>query len=458
MSSNGNNGVTNFLTKEAIPFVANVFLHEGSIMRLLENFIIEPTIFVSNDLKHDQDLLNRAISDQIDVFCSFYSMAFQVMNGLAGSKAAVYLRALGTNQYDYSYNFGEVTKRGLRKALDGSFTSFTTESYNGNEFPLMTFKNSTFLSSSFEDGTRTFQDSRTITNNQLDSKKLEGNGYGVHVRFFELTTRRKFQQTLPTQYKLGNKLMSPGDVDNYIQDWCHEQNYQFNSKENAYTHIDDTKPPLTREGLLRQLGIETISGSDKIEEKDLVIPIVVRAHVLFFSKDDLETVLDVKSDENSFTRRYWKWRSGGISFKDLIFAGDLIKEYREHKKIKNTQILDVINGKGYNATMTAMFNQGKFGYEKFFNLYLLSAEDRDYIERRTKRQFADPSFVQNLVTNLQAMELMVLDTNLDVGQMYLHAMPQPSTFRLQNLGKRKDKPTDLGEMLKSLYANRAPVF
>lgn len=465
MGANGNGGITGFLTQEAIPFVANMFLHEGSIMRLLENFIIEPTIFVSNDLKQDPDLLNRAISDQIDVFCSFYSMAFQVMNELAGSKAGVNLKSLGTKQYDYTMNLGDVARRGLRDSLSGntgnsSFTSFTTESYNGNEHPVMHFNNSKFLSTCFENAdTRVRYDMKQVGSGQLDSKKLENNSYGVHIRFFELTTKRKFQSTQSGNYIYRGSKISDNEVNEIIKEWTANNQYGYDAEKKIYYPMTSVNyKEYDRESLLEVIGIQYQSGSDAIYERDLVIPIVVRAHVLFFTQDDLDTVFDIRSEKNSFTRRYWEWRSGGISFKDLIFAGDLIKEYRENKKVKNTKIIDVIQGKGYNATLTAMFNQGKPGYEKFFNLYLLSGSDRDYIERYLNKTFDQVTFVQSLLTKLQAMELVVLDTELDTGHMYLHAMPNPSVFALSKLGKRKDKTHDLGDLLKSLYSNQPPVF
>lgn len=385
----GNGSTISQLASPVIKFSKNLFTSDGSIMSLLNPFIVEPTIFVSNSVRNEPDIMHKAIAEQVDIFCGFYTMAFQIMNELSGTTSNVYLKKLSTSSYDYALRTPTVIKDVARTAFESYHQFCSDRMYNGDDNGVMIFNRSKTLSGCFE------------SHNMPSTKSLgDSMGYGVHTRFFELTTRRMF--TIEKKDKNGNTF-----------------------EENV--------------------------------EKDLVIPICVRAHIVFFNMDDISSVLDVKGDKNSFTQRYWKWRSGGISFKEFLLCADLIEEYRQKKLTNKSTILDILNGKTYNSTLNAITSDGKKGYEKFYNLFLFSGTDIEYIERELRGQMKNQSFSQSILTKLQAMELMVIDTEYDTGQLYLHTMPTPSTFPLSKLGKRKDN-SDLNDLLKSLYANKSPLF
>lgn len=382
-------------------YTGSIFKEGTSIVSLLSPFIIEPTIFVTNSIKNDNpDLLSRAIAEQIDIFCGFYTMAFKVMSELSGTKDDLVLRKLGSNQVPSSLlqNVGGAVNTGLKiygkgKAVEASaknaFTMFTTEGYNGNDSGMMRFNEASLLSTAFNisnesNGTEIIPNSKALS---------ESVGAGTMIRFFEIKTSRKFKA----------------------------------------------------------------KDSNELTSKEVVIPIMVRAHVVFADAEDILDVFELKSPKNSFTQRYWKWRSGGISFKEFIFCTDLINQYRERKINGKTTIQDILSEKNFNATKEAITRGDGKGFSSYYNLYVMSNSDAEYIEKTLKGRFDNPNFTQSALAKLQAMELMILDTEYGMGQMFIHNMPEPSIFQLDKMGKRKEN-SDLGDLLKSLYANRPPMF
>lgn len=398
--------IRDFITSPTVRYTKNLFTSNGSIMSVLNPFIVEPTIFVSESVRNDDpDIMHRAITEQVDIFCGFYSMAFKIMNELSGSKSDIYLKKLSTSSHDYATNITKTAKDVVAGYRAESYSQFFNSKYDGNEHSVINFNNSKLLSSCFE----SFKDKGNITfgtSSNLKTKNFsDGVGYGIYTRFFELTTKRMFEFQDDTKDSNGN-LVNP---------------------------------------------------DKRLEEKTLVIPICIRAHIVFFSMEDISTVFNVKGEQNSFTQRYWKWRSGGISFKEFILATDLINEYRKKKLSDKNTILDIINGKTYNSTVKAIIGDGTRSYEKFFNLYVLSGNDIEQLEKALRNKMNNQSFAQSVMEKLQAMELMVIDTEYNTGQMFIHTMPTPATFPLNKLGKRKEN-SDLSDLLKSLYANKAPMF
>ena len=63
--------------------------HSGDITKLLNKYIVTPTIICSNSLK-DSEILYNLIQLQTDIFASYYAQAFKVLiniDGVASSQA-----------------------------------------------------------------------------------------------------------------------------------------------------------------------------------------------------------------------------------------------------------------------------------------------------------------------------------------------------------------------------------
>jgi len=73
-----------------------VFITQGNMTKLLNKFIIRPTIIVNKDLK-DNTYLKNVIEYQISLFTSFYTMSFTTLVNLHGLKPEVAFNLLSSD-------------------------------------------------------------------------------------------------------------------------------------------------------------------------------------------------------------------------------------------------------------------------------------------------------------------------------------------------------------------------
>lgn len=187
------------------------------------------------------------------------------------------------------------------------------------------------------------------------------------------------------------------------------------------------------------------------------IPITIKANIVFVNSDDLYNAIEPKSKDKSFVRRWDEYRAGSITLTDLIFCGDLVDSYKDNLIKDKNNIIKHLNGTQLHAMGKALDNKGKQGYDRFYNMYVVTKDEADMIERRVKGKLDNNGCKEDLFGRLNALQFMVLDNTMDVGVLYLKDISKGSVIPFKYIGRRKDN-TDISEVMKSLFSNKMPQF
>jgi hypothetical protein len=123
-----------------------VLLANGNIIDLIKPYIVEPTIVVSNNLQHHEELKN-VISYKLNLFASIFIKAFKALS-LKGYDADTSIRLLATNSETTLYDKIERAFEAFDKIdaianeevsfLPITDDDFTMESEKDNKFPVFT--------------------------------------------------------------------------------------------------------------------------------------------------------------------------------------------------------------------------------------------------------------------------------------------------------------------------------
>ena len=98
-----------------------LYSYDGSITKLLSDYIVEPTIVVSRELR-DTEVLPKVIQAQVDVFASYYAQAFNVLSNVYEQDPLTSVKLLASSGKDTYSTLKDM-------ATDAVLKDLATESY-----------------------------------------------------------------------------------------------------------------------------------------------------------------------------------------------------------------------------------------------------------------------------------------------------------------------------------------
>lgn len=389
-----------------------LFETRGSIMTLLEPYLIEPILFLTTTAKNNSNgKYQDAINDQIDYFTSIYCQAFKILTQVHGIDGQIAVRLLKTTGYGLSpveYGIDNV-KKFLRKEIKQSFESAVCRA---------------------ERQIREASRSKFLTFDSLSSredKKEEKDGPKYDDNYEEQREGGAFGSFSTS--KVGDAINGVG--------------YYYQIRNFSVT------VPVDMEKVDKK--------GTKVSVRSVEIPITIKCNVVIVHPEQLINALTSKRDSNTLYNRILSYRAGGISFFELIFATDLISQYAESKKKDKDDIINILNSREFTSYAEAIAN-GKVrnlsmpvGYERFYNLFCVTEEDFKLFEIPVGGSLDKMVIREKLFSKLNAQQIMVLDTQLETAKLYLQKFPEPAYIPFSKLGKRKtDKRDDLDDLFKAL--------
>lgn len=418
-----------------------IFTNKGSIIKLLKNFLVEPTIFVSKSVREQcPDKEHAAIDDMLDLFCSFYAQAFKVLTGYFDADAKVALELLGTSGYDY--NLGDsiealaLKHAGLNSVLVSS------------DDVISKFKHKNFLS--FDVGNLENPTSPLYTSGLLATKKDYAN------QFSKMSPTAQKNAYASTRVALDN-MKEKQAFDGRQIDFEKQRAGQGISAAKDGGRLGRMHEQALYGYQIREFNISIVKGDPK-NKVVVEVPITVKANLVFVRPEELVNALMPKHDDKSIFARWDKWRSGGIKFwKDLVLCSDIIREYKQNKLRDREDIMGKMSAAEI-AGMTKAGLNGTVGYERFYNMYINTASDRVMLEKFLKGKLDSPKFKEDFLIKSNGLAIMCLDTEWEIAQVYIKDINSASNIKFDKLGKRKSKDGTINELFKALYSNQAPVF
>ena len=185
------------------------------------------------------------------------------------------------------------------------------------------------------------------------------------------------------------------------------------------------------------------------------IPIVFYPVIRFVDIPELiEDLANGRTPDKSFKERWLDYRSGAISLSDLIFASDLVREYKA-KRIKNNNdvaelIRKTLKVRGFEQLLTV-----RSKYKPRFIAYVCSIEDKMYLDKAVRGNIFQDKYKDMIMSLLFALEIGLLDIDQNKLTLMVDGLSGFSVYDLDML-KTKGNDVDINEIFKNILVSKPP--
>lgn len=364
---------------------------DGSITRLLAAFTITPTFVVSKNLQ-GEDVIEKLIETNIDIFSSYYIQAFNVITSLYG--------------FTPMFAFNMLSSKGAVGSKSG---------YQKNFF-------------SMEDG----------------------ESLAIELEFLPIGSDVFEHVGLEADPRMMGNYNSTSKVE---------------SKNSSTIGFKDDKTSISTI-VNRALEIKiTVSrsvekdGNKNNREYETIIPVNIKANIVYTDFKNISNMVDTKGVDKSMSYRWHEWRSGGITFKDFIFATDLVEKYRDNKFKDKDDLLGYINNRQWSAN-TKVLTSKAIGFNKFYGVVIVTKNELAVLESLIGGEIKRGKYRDELMNTTASMIINVLDMDREHVVIYTKDIQGQSVASFNAIKKRKgDKDSsELVEVFKAISNNRPPVL
>ena len=158
-------------------------------------------------------------------------------------------------------------------------------------------------------------------------------------------------------------------------------------------------------------------------------------------------------------RSFMEWRAGGIDFWDLVTCGDLIRDYKNRSlKDKENILARILEAQVSSISKKLNNKESLSGYNKYYNLVIISADDRDRINKYMHGDLSKDKYKDIFLNALGAMALTTLDLDYEKVILQIKDITGVSISPFSKISKRKGDKDDMSELLKALIVSKPPVF
>lgn len=439
----------------------------GTLTGITKNLIVEPTIITTPNVRNSK-VFDNLVSLNINLFTSFYIQAFQILSDVLGQRPIEAIDILSTNKYTGAamerYTRNKVYDFLLNKeALDTPMCLGDVD-----------FTNPIFLLNQ-EDR----NELKTLLEYTVElDMNMEANPPINIGAIVNAAARRAQQARQPVQ----PQPPQPPQVNNN-QNNNNGKGNNNNGNNNNNTPVDRvTARSLTREKItdridmyrkqadamyesLNQVLVRSInvkarragSGGGASAGDEYIIPITIVGTIKVVPVEEIIVAISNYDYKKSFTYRYREWRSGGISLADLVFASDLIQEYKKNKLSKDSKLMSDIETKkrasGIRQTAT-----GTIGAEVSYNMIQVTDYELEMIEKAYNKKLDSYNNRNAFLKVLNAHNLSVVDDDAERVQIFISDIQGSMDVGFSKLMKREDKDINMLELFRAMSNNTAPRF
>ena len=414
---------------------------DGSITKLLGTYVIEPFIIVSKNAK-ESEIVDKIIEANVDLFASYYMQAFNILTGVNGMDVNIAVRLLGTD----NAGVGSAAKEGILKYLSREdFQDEVSKLMNSNGF-LSTEANHPY---EYERELREeAREKREQERHELDKKLKMVNNARETAKFKRDQEKYNREQALiaknntsSTTMKINTPTIGSDDSLNKISD---QPTYGLMQRNLEIIVSAESKTTM---------GGKTVdTGTSQI-----VIPVTIKALIVYAGTDSILNMLAPNSRDKRFGARLDEYRAGAITFKELMFAGDLIKQYKQNRLKDKEGLLKLTNERIVSANAKIIEN-GVVGFEKYYNMLILTNEDKILFNKHIGGDISNEKYKQMFMDQAHAIVTTILDDDYERANMLIKDIRGSVDIGYKSISKRKNKDLDISEILKAFAANKPPVF
>lgn len=439
----------------------------GTLTGITKNLIVEPTIITTPNVRNSK-VFDNLVSLNINLFTSFYIQAFQILSDVLGQRPIEAIDILSTNKYTGAamerYTRNKVYDFLLNKeALDTPMCLGDVD-----------FTNPIFLLNQ-EDR----NELKTLLEYTVElDMNMEANP-PINIGAIVNAAARRAQQA--QQAKQPGQPQPPQVNNN--QNTNNGRGNNNNDNNNNNTPVDRavvrrlTRDEITdridihkkqadamyeslNQVLVRSINVKARragSGGGASAGDEYIIPITIVGTVKVVPIEEIIVAISNYDYKKSFTYRYREWRSGGISLADLVFASDLIQEYKKNKLSKDSKLMSDIETKkrasGIRQTVT-----GTIGAEVSYNMIQVTDYELEMIEKAYNKKLDSYNNRNAFLKVLNAHNLSVVDDDAERVQIFISDIQGSMDVGFNKLMKREDKDINMLELFRAMSNNTAPRF
>lgn len=400
----------------------------GSITKLLKSFIVEPIAVVDSSLRTEENI-DKILELNADIFSGYYTQAFDVLVKVYGIDHKTVLSLLSTD----NISLGLEEMNTLDQLLDDGCEILSIEANYHQKTP-----DEIEEEEEIKAGVR--EKYKKIEDNRRNNAKFREELLKNSTRQEEEERKRK--NNLEDDKRKRSDNMKEANI-----------NRQIDYKGRAVSNIEDDKNISSI--IQKKINIEILLNNGGITHT-MVIPMLVKLNVKFISPKHILEVVDSKNSDKSFGYRLDEYKSGAISLSDLVFGNDLIKKYRENQLDDHNELMDIINFKTANANSKIVTQTG-IGYEKYFNLLVVSTSTKASIERAVRGKISKTKYKEKVLESTNALMMTVVDEDYERVIIYTKDIDGVSDITFKALSKGT-KDSGMNDIFKALVGNRPPVL
>lgn len=394
----------------------------GSITKLLSNYIVEPVILATYDAR-ESEVFDSVSNLNTDIFTSFYMQAFQVLTNQMDIDARTAVNLLSTDSSAFSpkslLELGQYVQG--KKALAGVVGGAAAAVENYNYLEILNNPKNKFLKVNF------------ASEGPFDQNEEPAE---VEIPLY------------PDNIKRNDKIYQNKDLYEIEK----HPLYAVQTRNLNLEISIDYKSTAMRQKYEEQ------GKEPPTQLKTIVIPIIIKAHIIVLGVQDIINALKPNSRTKSLSYRIDEWRAGAISFKDLIFCSDLIRDYKDVKKKDRNSIVELINARNLNANLNTIY--GAKGFESNYNMIICTTNDKVKIDKAMNGDIFKEGVKQKFLADMHAIGCTVLDEDYERLSILIKDIRSRSDVGYKAIQKRKpgSAEQDLIKMTQALLMNKQLVF
>lgn len=434
-------------------------IKSNTLTGITKNLIVEPTIIVSNNVRNSK-IFDQLVALDMDLFTCFYTQAFQILTDVLGQAAISAIDVLSTNKYTGAAMERYVRNRVYKLVLESMDKPFCLGDLD--------FSNPIFMLNN-EEREGLEQEYRSIFN-------LEGNNGKPSLPGTVPPTPNNQPQNVPAGANRQNNNGKNKDKDNDEKKWPSEvtrsgaHGYDRNAITDRISMYDGQMKSMyesLNQVLVRTVNVKALRpdnvtgkpGTDGqgVLTKEFIIPITIIGTVKVVPIDEIIIAVSNYDFKKSFTYRLREWQSGGISLSDLIFATDLIKEYKANKLSKNSKLMTDIEDKRNTSNIRKAVT-GIQGAEVSYNMIMVTDYELEMLEKAYNKKLDNFNSRQAFLKVMNAHNLSVVNDDAERINIYIADINGGMDIGFGKLQKRNDKDINMLEFFRAMAANTAPRF
>lgn len=401
----------------------------GNIVQLVSDYAIEPIIIVTeNAFNLPEEIINNATNALRDIFASYYIRAFNIIVTNMGLSSVDAIKILSSNNRRAS---------GLNTLL--TIMESAEDTLNVNNKLVFTKD----LSEIDKYDMRWIEGKKYLFSMEADILDVKAALYDDAKSYKGLSAAR----TLRRNENLDNKISLSADR--------HDNRHELagDGKVHDFKGLNS--------GIIYKIGsrwIEfSVNGLNRVESKNTVkgknsnspvqdddddknntnynIRIEISGKVIRVNTNHLKAYITPKLDDNSFGERFKKWRAGVISFKEFLFATDLVKDYKRIKAKQPTPI-NRINEMRQISSVKSQMDYGVRGTQANYNMVITTSGELKELCRFANKVITRYDDKDELLNKLNAIIILELDTANELAILHISGHYAPVTLSFKDLKKK----------------------